>query len=101
MEIRVGENESLESALKQFKRKCARSGVLAEVRRREHYENRASSARRRRKPRESGSIDRTKSLKGRANCTPLSFHRAQARCVIWFFFRRPWHILSMEWRSGC
>lgn len=38
MEIRVGENESLESALKRFKRKCARSGVPAEVRRREHYE---------------------------------------------------------------
>ena len=38
MEIRVGENESLESALKRFKRKCARSGVFAEVRRREHYE---------------------------------------------------------------
>lgn len=38
LEIRVGENESLESALKRFKRKCASSGVLAEVRRREHYE---------------------------------------------------------------
>ena len=37
-EIRVGENESLESALKRFKRKCARAGVLAEVRKREHYE---------------------------------------------------------------
>jgi small subunit ribosomal protein S21 len=37
-EIRVGENESLESALKRFKRKCARSGVMAEIRRREHYE---------------------------------------------------------------
>ncbi len=37
-EIRVGENESLESALKRFKRKCARSGVLAKARRREHYE---------------------------------------------------------------
>lgn len=37
-EIRVGENESLESALKRFKRKCARSGVMAEVRKREHYE---------------------------------------------------------------
>ena len=32
MEVRVGENESLESALKRWKRKCARSGVLAEVR---------------------------------------------------------------------
>ena len=37
-EVRIRENESLESALKRFKRKCARSGVLAEVRRREHYE---------------------------------------------------------------
>ena len=37
-EGRDKENESLESALKRFKRKCARSGVLAEVRRREHYE---------------------------------------------------------------
>jgi small subunit ribosomal protein S21 len=37
-EIRVKENETLESALKRFKRQCARSGVLAEVRKREHYE---------------------------------------------------------------
>ena len=37
-EVRVGENESLESALKRFKHKCARSGDLAEVRKREHYE---------------------------------------------------------------
>lgn len=37
-EIRVGENESFESALKRFKRQCARSGVLAEIRKREHYE---------------------------------------------------------------
>ena len=37
-EIRVGENESLENALKRFKRKCARAGVLAEIRKREHYE---------------------------------------------------------------
>lgn len=37
-EIRVGENESLENALKRFKRKCARAGVMAEIRKREHYE---------------------------------------------------------------
>ena len=37
-EIKVGENESLESALKRFKRKCARAGVLQEIRKREHYE---------------------------------------------------------------
>ena len=37
-EIRIRENESLESALRRFKRSCAGSGVLAEVRKREHYE---------------------------------------------------------------
>jgi small subunit ribosomal protein S21 len=37
-EIRIRENESLESALRRFKRQCARAGVLAEVRKREHYE---------------------------------------------------------------
>ncbi len=37
-EVRVREGESLEGALKRFKRQCARSGVLQEVRKREHYE---------------------------------------------------------------
>ena len=37
-EVRVNENETLESALRRFKRKCARAGVLAEIRKREHYE---------------------------------------------------------------
>ena len=37
-EIRLGKNESLDTALKRFKRSCAGDGVLAEVRKREHYE---------------------------------------------------------------
>ena len=37
-EIRVKDGESLESALRRFKRSTARSGVLAEVRKREAYE---------------------------------------------------------------
>ncbi|MEG0297854.1 MAG: 30S ribosomal protein S21 [Clostridium sp.] len=37
-EIKVGENETLENALRRFKKKCANSGVLSEVRKREHYE---------------------------------------------------------------
>ncbi len=37
-EIRVKENETLDSALRRFKRQIARSGVLAEARKREHYE---------------------------------------------------------------
>ena len=37
-EIRVKDNESLDSALRRSKRSCAKAGVLAEVRKREHYE---------------------------------------------------------------
>ena len=37
-EIRVKENESLDSALRRFKRQCAKSGVMSEIRKREHYE---------------------------------------------------------------
>ena len=37
-EIKIGENETLESALRRFKKKCAKSGILSEVRKREHYE---------------------------------------------------------------
>lgn len=37
-EIRVKDNESLDSALRRFKRQCSRAGVLNEVRKREHYE---------------------------------------------------------------
>lgn len=37
-EVRIKENESLDSALRRFKRQCAKSGVMAEVRKREHYE---------------------------------------------------------------
>ena len=36
-QVIVRENESLESALKRFKRSCARDGVMAELRKREHY----------------------------------------------------------------
>ncbi|MBR2668056.1 MAG: 30S ribosomal protein S21 [Oscillospiraceae bacterium] len=38
-EVRVKEGESLDNALKRFKRNCAKAGVLAEVRKREHYES--------------------------------------------------------------
>ena len=36
-EIRLKDNESLDNALKRFKRQCAKAGVLSEIRKREHY----------------------------------------------------------------
>ena len=37
-EVRVGKNESLDSALRRFKRTCQRSGVMSDIRKHEHYE---------------------------------------------------------------
>ena len=37
-EIRVKPDESLDNALRRFKRSCAKSGVLSELRKRECYE---------------------------------------------------------------
>ena len=37
-EIKVRKDESLDSALRRFKRSCQKSGVLSECRKREHYE---------------------------------------------------------------
>lgn len=37
-EIRIGDNDSFETALKRFNRKVQQDGILAEARRREHYE---------------------------------------------------------------
>ena len=37
-EVKVGENESIESALKRFKKKIQKAGILSEIKRRETYE---------------------------------------------------------------
>ena len=37
-EVKIEQGESLESALKRFKKKVQKAGILTEVRRREHYE---------------------------------------------------------------
>ena len=34
----VRENESLDDALRRFKRSCAKAGIQQEIRKREHYE---------------------------------------------------------------
>ena len=56
-EIRVGKDESFDRALRRFKRECQRSGILRDLRKREHYESpsvkrkkKAEAARARRKP---------------------------------------------------
>lgn len=36
--VHVKEDESFENALRRFKRKCEKSGVLSELKKRQHYE---------------------------------------------------------------
>lgn len=37
-ETHVRKNESLDQALRRFKRSCSKDGVIAEVKKRKHYE---------------------------------------------------------------
>jgi small subunit ribosomal protein S21 len=38
VEIRIGKDESLEQALKRFRRQCQKHGILSEMKKREYYE---------------------------------------------------------------
>ena len=37
-EIKIKNNESIDNALRRFKKECAKSGVLSEAKKRKHYE---------------------------------------------------------------
>jgi small subunit ribosomal protein S21 len=58
-QVTISDNESFETALKRFNRKIQQDGILAEARRREHYEQpsmkrkRKEAARRRKTARKS------------------------------------------------
>ncbi|MEE8074399.1 MAG: 30S ribosomal protein S21 [Candidatus Binatia bacterium] len=36
--VRIRDNESIESAIRRFKKTCEKAGILAELRKRQHYE---------------------------------------------------------------
>jgi len=36
--VRVRESDSFENALKRFKKQCEKTGILSEIKKREHYE---------------------------------------------------------------
>ena len=38
-EVKVGENENIDSALRRFKRKCSRDGIIGDLRKKEFYES--------------------------------------------------------------
>src|SRR5574344_1501305 len=68
----VKDNETLDSALRRFKRNCAKAGIQQEIRKREHYEKpsvrrkKKSEAARKRKYNECA-------LKRKVSCIPFFF----------------------------
>ena len=46
MEIHIGEGQNLEKALRQFRRKVQRAGILADMRRKRRYEKPSEAKRR-------------------------------------------------------
>ncbi len=48
--IKLRDNESIEEALRRFKRECDRNGIMQEIKRREYYES--PSVKRKRKAQE-------------------------------------------------
>lgn len=48
--IKIRDNESIEEALRRFKRECDRNGLMQEIKRREYYES--PSVKRKRKAQE-------------------------------------------------
>jgi small subunit ribosomal protein S21 len=44
--IKIREDESLDNALKRFKRSCQQAGIITEMKKREHYEKPSDRRRR-------------------------------------------------------
>ena len=57
--VKVNENESVESAIKRFKRKCQKDGIIGDIRKHEQYEKPSVKAKKNQK----AAIKRNKKLK--------------------------------------
>jgi len=60
-EVKVREDESIDAALRRFKRECERAGLMTEIKKREYYES--PSVRRKRKATEAKRKQRRRQLK--------------------------------------
>ncbi len=63
--VTLKEGESFESALRRFKKQCEKSGIVAEIRKREHYEKPSV------KKKKKSASARKRSLKRKAEMAPL------------------------------
>lgn len=84
--IKVKDNESLDNALARFKKQCAKYGVLAEIRKREHYE----------KP----SVKRKKEIRGCQKKKTLKYNRVifykyiKVICIMHMTFLLTFYVIS-------
>jgi small subunit ribosomal protein S21 len=60
-EVKIREHESIDEALRRFKRECERAGLMTEIKRREYYES--PSVRKKRKIAEAKRKQKRKELK--------------------------------------
>jgi len=60
-EVKVREHESIDEALRRFKRECERAGLMTEIKKREYYES--PSVRRKRKIAEAKRKQKRRELK--------------------------------------
>ena len=79
----VKENETLDSALRRFKRNCAKAGIQQEIRKREHYENQVLDVRKSQKLLESANINNLRMLgyKSYNICYSFFFVSRKTACI--------------------
>ena len=83
-EVRVKENESLDSALKRFKRNCAKAGVLADLRKKEYYQSPSVKRRKKSEAARKNTIARL----SRAVCAGDRIYFSSTRCITAMGFAR-------------
>lgn len=66
-DVIAGEEESFDSLLKRFNRKVQQDGILAELRRREHYEKPSIKRKRKKAAKKRGSARSTKTFRRAAS----------------------------------
>ena len=62
-EVKAGDDESFDSLLKRFNRKVQQDGILAELRRREHYEKPSIKRKRKKAAKKRGAARATRSMR--------------------------------------
>jgi small subunit ribosomal protein S21 len=64
-DVRIRENEPFENALKRFKKQCEKTGILSEIRKREHFEKPSLKRKRKALAAKKRTMKRMRKMQGR------------------------------------